>query len=195
MNVIHPFTFSSRDGSRTDTTTGYVDYLEGKRGPGVLLSLFGYNSGAQQWLHLFDVGTGAPTLAISSASGGDSWFEAVGHGVLTGDKLVITNIAGIASNRFWFAGRIDANLFSIHPTLADALANINGQTPSSASDPGTATHVPFHTFAIAATDNFSVIVPVTGIGFGKGLVAANSTTGPLYTAGAKNVTMCGTLKS
>lgn len=54
--------------------------------------------------------------------------------------------------------------------------------------------VPMHTFGIAAADNYSVIVPLTGINFGNGVFVAVSSTGPLYTAaGSKDVTMLATL--
>jgi len=190
-----PFTFSSKDASRTDTTTGYVDFLEAKRGAGVLISLFGYNSGAAQFIQLFDVRIGAPTLAITSAAGGDAWFEVANHGLLTGDKVRISGITGIADTRVWFVKVIQSGEFAIHASLADALSSTDPQLPTTPSDAGTLNHVPLHTFLIGAGLNFSVIVPVSGIGFSSGLVAAVSTTGPLYTAGAKEVTMCGTLKS
>jgi hypothetical protein len=192
--MIPNFTFSSRDASRLDTATGYVDFLEAKRGAGVLLSLFGYNSGAAQFLQLFDVATGAPTLAITSGpDGGDAFFDAVGHGLLTGDKAIISGITGIADSRIWFLHRLSADRFTVHATLAEAISGTNAEEPDNQSDAGTLTHVPLHTALIGAGLNFSTVVPVTGLNFSRGLVAAVSTTGPLYTAGTKQLTMCGTL--
>lgn len=193
--MIPNFTFSSRDASRTDTTTGFVDYVDVRRGVSVLLSLFGYNSGAQQWLQLFDVATGAPTLAIQTNPEVETIteFVALSHGLVDGDKVRISGITGIADTRFWFVHVVDANHFTIHDTLAEALAGTNAEEPSTQEDDGTLNHVPLHTFAIGAADNFSVIVPRTGINFSRGLVAAVSTTATIYTAGAKEVTMLGTL--
>src|SRR3954465_15283918 len=46
------------------------------------------------------------------------------------------------------------------------------------------TAVPLHTFVIAAGDNFSVIIPTTGIPCGTGIVIANSSTAQTLTVGA-----------
>jgi hypothetical protein len=87
-----------------------------KAGAGVLLSLFGYNGGAAQWIHLHDA----------------------------------------------------------------------------AAQPANGT-VPLHRFAIAAADNFSVIVPRSGINFGVGIVACVSTTADTTTLGAQDAAMLATI--
>lgn len=107
-------TISSKDAAGNDS--GKVDSYVIKKGTQVLLSLFGYNAGAQQWIHLHDL----------------------------------------------------------------------------AAQPADAT-VPMHTFAIAAADNYSVIIPLTGINFSKGIVACVSTTPNATTLGAKDVTMLATI--
>jgi len=195
--MIPNFTFSHKDAPRLDLATGYVDWFAVRKRSCVLLSLFGYNSGAAQFIHLFDAGNGAPTGTITKADE-SSWDEgqlpSAGHGLQDGDKVVITDIAGIAAGiLFAHSSTIGSNAFSVHATLADAMTGANPDIPDAGDDGGTFTHVPLHTFAIGAQDNYSVIVPRTGINFSSGLVVAVSTTGPLYTAGAKEATMCGTL--
>lgn len=117
MRALAQKTVSSKDDAAT--VGGYTQGFVIHPGPALLLSLFGYNSGAQQWIQFFDT-----------------------------------------------AGAIPAN--------------------------GT---VPMHTFAVAATDNYSCIIPLTGINFSSGIMALVSTTGPTLTLGAKNVTMLATLSA
>lgn len=58
-----------------------------------------------------------------------------------------------------------------------------------------ATVVPLHTCAIGAADNYSVLIPVTGINFGRGLTIIVSSTPNLTTyAATKDVTMLVNLK-
>ena len=55
---------------------------------------------------------------------------------------------------------------------------------------------PLYAFKIAANDNFSVIVPLSGINFSYGLYVALSSTQGFYTAGgSKDVTFLGTLRA
>lgn len=53
--------------------------------------------------------------------------------------------------------------------------------------------VPLHSFAIAAADNFFVLIPMCGIDFSFGLCACVSTTANATTLGAKDVTMLAVL--
>jgi|ERR1043165_4030349 hypothetical protein len=107
-------TVSSKDDA--GVSGGYIDKMTLQSGAGILFSLFGYNSGSAQWIHIHDA----------------------------------------------------------------------------ASQPANGT-VPMHTFKIGATDNYSVIIPLTGINFSKGCQVCVSTTGPTTTIGAKEVTMLATL--
>lgn len=43
---------------------------------------------------------------------------------------------------------------------------------------------PLHTFVALTADNFSAIIPLTGLPCGKGVFILNSTTGPTLTQGA-----------
>jgi hypothetical protein len=107
-------TVSSKDDA--GVAAGKIDKMVIHAGPAVLLSLFGYNAGAAQYIHLHD--------AVAQPANGT---------------------------------------------------------------------VPLHTFAIAAADNFSVVVTITGINFSKGVVACVSTTPNTTTLGAKDVTFLATL--
>ncbi|HVX56973.1 MAG TPA: hypothetical protein VHA37_04525 [Candidatus Saccharimonadales bacterium] len=107
-------TVSSKDAA--GNANGKVASMVIRPGAGILLSLFGYNAGAQQFIHLHDA-------AAQPANGA----------------------------------------------------------------------VPLHRFAIPAADNFSVIIPRTGINFSTGIVACVSTTDDTTTLGAKDVAMLATI--
>lgn len=203
--MIPNFTFSSKNAPRLVTgtgnaMTGKIDYFSVRKGAGVLLSLFGYNAGAQQWLQLFDTDAGAPTITLSKGdqSSWDAGIMSLGGSqrLADGEPVIITGVGAITDAAILFAHQstYGAGNVSVHDTLADALTGDDPLIPQTDDeDGGVLTFLPLHTFAIGAADNFSVIVPHTGINFSRGLVAAVSTTGPLYTAGAKDVTLCGTL--
>lgn len=193
------FTFNSTQGSRLDLTSGKIDFMEVRKGAGALLSLFGYNAGADQWIQLFDTRLGAPTATIEKTDQ-TSWDEGAlqldgvtDHGMHTG-QCVLVALTDISTS-ILYVHRIDASSFSLHASLADAKADANRDIPDTSETTGTLTLLPLHTFLMPATDNYSVIVPVTGINFTAGLLVAVSTTGPLYTAGAKDVTFSGTLRA
>lgn len=195
MQLIPPYTFGSTlSAPRADATTNYVDWWAVRAGTQTLLSLFGYNSGAQQYIQVFDAEAG-PTVAITDTDATTDIFTAANHGLSTGQRVEVDGITGITDGTLAYVNKVDANNFKLYDTLANSL--VGGATgrlnPTSAGDTGTISLLPLHTFAIGATDNYSCIVPVSGVGFGKGVVVAVSTTAPRYTAGAKEVTMCGTL--
>ena len=115
MNVrLAQKTVSSKDDP--GVAGGKIDKMVIHGGPAILLSLYGYNAGAAQWIHLHDA----------------------------------------------------------------------------AAQPGNGA-VPLHTFKIGATDNYSIIVQISGINFSTGIVACVSTTDVTTTLGAKDVTMLATL--
>ncbi len=88
-------------------STVYAASLVVKAAPGTLVALFGYNSGAAQWIQVYD----STTLPSNGA-------------------------------------------------------------------------VPIATFTVAATSNFYLDVPMTGLDCGTGIVVGNSSTGPTKTIGA-----------
>ncbi len=181
---------------RADSTTNYVDWWAVQASPCELISLFGYNSGPQQWIQIFDAV--AHTVAVTDSDDSTDIMTAAAHGFATGQRLqlVAGNTLGIAAG-IYYAKNISTNTFSLYDTLAHALVGsatgLKDVTVLGGS--GTINLMPFNTWGIAALDNFSIIVPSTAIGLGRGLVIANSTTGPLYTAGSKNITILGTLKA
>ena len=89
------------------------------------------------------------------------------------------------------AGRL-ISLFGYYSGAATAWIQLHEAN----STTGLAGAVPFHTFAIGATDNYSVIVPVSGIPFSRALIAVVSTTEDTYTPYGSNIaTMLATLEA
>lgn len=189
--------------SRADSASNYVDWWQVRTGPGLLISVFGYNSGAQQWLQLFDSPAG-PTVAVTSWDATTDKFTATNHGLSNGEKIQLTGtVAGIGAG-FYYVG-LDTNALSvvtntaafyIYNTAANAYAGgaTGRQDLTGATSTATLNRVPIHSFAIAATDNFSCVVAGTGMSCEKGIVTANSTTAATYTAGSKNLTIFVTFK-
>lgn len=195
--MISIFTFSTLDATRRDTTTGLVDWMLVKKAAGVLLSLFGFNNGAQQWVQLFDVtsaGLFTGDITDTDNSPGVGYCVGDAPGFVNGQAISLTGIAGLTTG---YARMASTDAFQVYDTREHAIAG--GATGlllmDNLGDTGSWALLPLHTFAIGAADNFSVVVPVTGIGFSNGLAVAVSTTGALYTAGAKDVTFCGTLRA
>lgn len=186
---------STQVASRADTTSNYVDWWQARTGPGVLISLFGYNSGAQQFLQIYDSSAG-PTVSVTAWVAATDIFTAAGHGLKNTEKVQLTGtVAGISAG-FYYVGLIDADTFYLYDTIAHAVtAGATGrQDVTGATSTATLSRVPIHTFAIAATDNFSCVVPNTGMSCEKGVVVANSSTAATYTAGSKNLTLFVTVR-
>lgn len=68
------------------------------------------------------------------------------------------------------------------------------QIHDAAAPPGNGA-APLHIAAIAAADNFFVIIPNTGLPCGVGIVACNSTTGPTKTIGAADCWFTSTIQA
>lgn len=191
---------------RTDPATDLVDYWQVRSGPGVMISLFGYNNGSQQYIQLFDATNAAPTIAVTAWSATVDNFTNAFHGLSIGQPVQLTGtVATIAAGIYYVgmatngAGVVisDPNSFYLYDTKANAMAGTTTgrQNISGSSSTATLNLVPFHTFVIGAANNYSCIVPNTGMSFGKSLLIAVSTSAGTYTAGAKDVTMTATLKS
>ena len=186
------FTFSSMD-QRADESTGYVSLVTARKGPGVILSAFGYNSGAQQYLFFFDHGNAATlTGAITDTDNATGDLTDAGHGLLTGQSVSFSGIVGLTTGYVFV---VDANTFRVYDNRVDAM--VGGApgllTPTNNDDTGNWALIPLHVAVIGAADNFSTIVPVSGINFSLGMIIALSTTVPFYTAGAAEMLICGTL--
>lgn len=111
------YTFSSKDGAQADASTKMIDYQVAYKGPASLISVFGYNSGAKQFVLL-----------------------------------------------------IDTNNVPVNGAIA------------------------LHTMTAGAADNFSCIVPVTGMAFSRGIAIAVSSTAGYLTLGSKEITCYGTFE-
>lgn len=186
---------STTTAPRADTTSNYVDWWLVRGSGTIVYSVFGYNSGAQQWLQLFDSATG-PTVAVTAWSAAADTFTCASHGLSTGNRIQLTGTVATIAAGIYYVLTVDGDTFSIYDTLAHA--QTGGATGKQDIVGGTSTatlnRLPTHVFAIGAADNYSCVVPTTGAGFSKGLVIANSTTAATYTAGSKNITIFVTYK-
>lgn len=181
---------SVNEATRSSTSTGLVDWWQVDTRAGKVISLFGYNNGSQQFLQVFDSGAG-PTNIVAGFSATADTFTNTTHGLAPGQPLQLTGTVAGLSAGIYYASPLDADRFYLYDTKAHAIAQAatgkQDLTGSSAS--ATLNKLPVHTFAIGAADNYSCIVPNTGIGYSKGLVIAVSTTAATYTAGSKDVTI------
>lgn len=197
---------STQAAARADTTSNYVDWWQVRTGPGLLISVFGYNSGAQQWLQFFDSAHG-PTVAVTAWDSTLDVLRCTNHGLVLGDRIQLTGtVAGIAAGIYYVhplsndssfpLGADRDNDFFLYDTLAHARAGgaTGLEDVTGATSTATLNRLPVHTFAIAATDNYSCVVISTGMSFDRGIVVANSTTAATYTAGSKNLTIFVTFK-
>lgn len=161
-------------------------------GPGALLSLFGYNAGVEQFLQLFDaVNVASITNAVEGAT--SNVLTIASHPLKSGDRIWSASTTGLTDGAYW-VHYISVDTLSLHTTYAEGMSGANKVTVTNGAT-GTLNLMPIHTFKMGATDNFSVIVPDTGIGFGRGLVVCVSSTDAYLTAGTESVTICATLKS
>ena len=181
---VQTMTFGSISSApRSDITTGLVDMWMVRPGPCKLVSLFGYNNGPKQFVQIFDCpNTNGPILDVSCAGAGTVEFFMTTtrpSGLVTGTKLNFTNaICGLGPG-VTFVGRYtntSTSKFCLYDSLAHALAGgtTGLQIPSGGASGGYVSLCPIHTFAVAASDNFSMIIPVTGMAFGSGLAISGS---------------------
>lgn len=194
--MFNQFSFSSLlTGARADTTSNFTDWELIRAGRGELLSLFGYNSGAAQFIQIFDSAVG-PVVTISATVAATDIATAASHGLHTGQRVHLpSDLAGVTAG-IYYVNKISANTLYLYDTKANAITGgASGRANFTGVASGTLNLIPKHTFAIGGADNFSCVIPVTGLGFDNGVVVANSSTGPLYTAGSKDVTYCATLKA
>lgn len=180
---------STQAASRADPTSNYIDWWQVRTGPGLIMSVFGYNSGPQQWLQIYDSPQG-PTVAVTAWDQTAKTFTATNHGLSNGERVQLTNTVASITAGFYYVGYTNSFQFYLYDTAAHAYAGgaTGLQNVSGATSTATFQRLPIHTFAIAASDNFSCIVPVTGITCEKGIVLADSTTAATYTGGNKNFT-------
>lgn len=192
LMILANFTFSSID-QNADETTPYVSKVAARKGPGVLLSAFGYNSGAQQFLFFFDHDDAAKlTGSITDTDNATGVITDAGHGLKTGQFITFAGITGLTTG---YVSVIDADTFKVYDTKYNAAqGGVTGlRTPTSNDDTGTWALMPIHLAVLGQADNFSTIVPVSGINFSHGMIIALSTTATSYTAGANEMSLCGTL--
>lgn len=93
------------------------------------------------------------------------------------DGTTISSTAYEASHILLAGGGVLVGLVGYNSGSAQFIQVFNSTTlPANAS-------VPIITFTVAATSNFSVTLPGTGIPFSTGIVVCNSSTGPTKTIG------------
>lgn len=190
-------TLSSQANPRTSTVTGYMDYWSVAQRNCRVISIYGYNSGPQQWVQLFDTGQSNAVLSITAWSGTPTYTNGA-HNLSMAQPIQFTNTVNGITAGIYYARPIDLNSFQVFDTAAHA--NGSGTTgrqgSGGASGTGTALLLPTHSFAVASADNYSCIVQNTGFSFGKGLLISTSSTGPTYTpTGTTNITACVTVGS
>lgn len=161
----------------------------------ILVSLYGFNSGVQQYLQLFDSFLG-PTTTFDSA---DSATEIVtcsnAPGLTLGEAIQTSGLVGVSDGAVSYVRPITPSTFTLYDTRAHAMAlgATTGRRNITANDGGTITFLPVHTMVIGATDNYSMIIPVTGFPLTRGLTLALSSTAGVYTAsGSTDASMFGT---
>jgi hypothetical protein len=175
-------TFSSlKDGtSPAGTALGTLFEWIISTGPGRLLSLMGYNSGAAMFLQLFDLPR-TPIITVTGSSNSQKIVTGDVTGFSTGDRVRNVDIGGITTAGWVYIGKPYGNngTFALYPGHASAMADTSRVSPND-NQIGTMVAVPMHSQAIAAADNYSFIVPTTGIGLGRGLVIGISDQLPYY---------------
>jgi hypothetical protein len=192
-------TYSSlQQAPRADSSSNLVDWWLVKARPTTMVSCFGYNNGSQQFLQFFDTAsTNGPLIYVSGMNSTAEFFTnsvTGGSGeVMMGERIQLTNNFGAAAGIYYAVTTNIAGVFRLATSLANAQAGTVVNLTNNSSS-GVLLRVPEHSMAMGAADNFSVIVPNTGMGFGKGIVAAVSTTAATYTAGAKDLTLFITLQ-
>lgn len=187
---------STTSAPRADATSNLVDWWSVKAAPVSLMSCFGYNNGSQQFLQFFDA-PDSPLITVSGFSATQDCFTnattSASAMLNTGDRVQLTNTVAGSAAGIYYAISTNGSRFLIATTLANARAgtaiDLTGATAAA-----TLFRLPVHVMAIGAADNFSVIVPDSGMGFGRGIIAAVSTTAATYTAGAKDLTLFITLR-
>ena len=193
-------TFTTPESPRFNTTTGYIDWAQvSSRSGSRLISVYGYNSGPAQFVQLYNA-TNGPAVQILDTAVTPPYVDLSG-GMGTGDAIRFTNTDVVATAKIYYlrqftnAASAQGIKYHLYDTRAHALnaASTTGiVTIANDLQTGFAHLVPKHTFAVAANDNFSCIIQGSGMGFGRGIAVAVSTTAPVFTAGQTNITICAT---
>ncbi len=189
-------TYRSIDNPRVLNTTALMDYWAVTKGPGLMINLFGWNAGAAGFVEVFDTDHTNAFVPISGFDSGLGFYtNTIPRTFSHGEAVQLTNtLAGVTAGIYWVSV-FESNLFTLNSTKVKALTFTADKPPTGASATGMVIRLPVHTFAIAATDNYSCIVPVTGIPFGRGLLFGTSSTGGTYTLGGTNITAIVTVQT
>lgn len=184
--------YSSIQAPRVLNTTGLIDYWQlgnGAKFNAKLLSLFGYNSGSAGFINIFNTSHTNPVFSITGFDNVNQWYTNVPANILaTGDAIQLTNTLGGNAAAIYWVSQLTSNTFFLNSTRAASLNFNADKGPSGSSASTFANLVPVHSFKVAATDNYSCIVPTTGIPFGRGIMIATSTTAGTWTVGGTNIT-------
>jgi len=176
------------DAPRASTNNALIDWWQVTRRNTKLISCYGYNNGSQAFLQFYDCSASTNGVAIPvSGFAGGLYTNAVARDVGYLERLQLTNTLGGNPAALYYAIPSDSTHFTLATTLANAIAGVTVD-PQGSTAAATIFRVPVHTMAIAASDNYSTIVPVKGTAFSRGLLIAASSSATTYTPAGTNIT-------
>jgi hypothetical protein len=115
-------TFTTADSPRI-ASTGYIDWAQVTTKTGCrLINVFGYNSGPQQWVQLYNSSNGI-VVAIADSQATAKLWSANSSNIFIGEPLQFTNTIGTAAAGIYYARPLtNSSLwFQLYDTRAHAI--------------------------------------------------------------------------